>query len=54
MVKTNLLPTTNVESGVGSVPLTNIAIMGALNLYLDFINIFLYILQIFGYDTNNN
>ncbi|KRM35773.1 hypothetical protein FC83_GL000800 [Agrilactobacillus composti DSM 18527 = JCM 14202] len=45
---------TNVESGVGSVPLTNIAIMGALNLYLDFINIFLYILQIFGYDTNNN
>ncbi|WP_369346132.1 hypothetical protein [Agrilactobacillus composti] len=28
--------------------------MGALNLYLDFINIFLYILQIFGYDTNNN
>ncbi|MCD2256656.1 Bax inhibitor-1/YccA family protein [Lactobacillus sp. CC-MHH1034] len=36
------------------VSLNNIAVMGALNLYLDFINIFLYILQIFGFDTQNN
>lgn len=33
--------------------LNTIAIMGALNLYLDFINLFLYILQIFGFDSDN-
>lgn len=31
-----------------------LAILGALQLYLDFINIFLFILEIFGYGNNNN
>ncbi|MFD1672732.1 Bax inhibitor-1 family protein [Agrilactobacillus yilanensis] len=33
--------------------LNTIAIMGALNLYLDFINMFLYILQIFGFSNSD-
>jgi uncharacterized protein len=32
----------------GSTPFKKIAIMGALNLYLDFINLFLYLLRLFG------
>lgn len=32
----------------GSTPFKKMAIMGALNLYLDFINIFLYLLRLFG------
>ncbi len=32
----------------GSSPFRKLAIMGALNLYLDFINIFLYLLRLFG------
>ncbi|MDF7683327.1 Bax inhibitor-1/YccA family protein [Lactobacillus sp. ESL0679] len=31
-----------------------LAVLGALQLYLDFINIFLFILEIFGYGNNNN
>lgn len=32
----------------GSTPFRKLAVMGALNLYLDFINIFLYLLRLFG------
>lgn len=32
----------------GSTPFRKIAILGALNLYLDFINLFLYLLRLFG------
>lgn len=32
----------------------NLAIYGAFELYLDFINIFLYVLRIFGRNSNNN
>lgn len=32
----------------GSTPFKKLAVMGALNLYLDFINIFLYLLRLFG------
>lgn len=42
------------NAGGLEVSLNNIAIMGALNLYLDFINLFLYILQIFGFNTSND
>jgi len=31
-----------------------VAVYGALSLYLDFINLFLYILRIFGMSSNNN
>ena len=30
-----------------------IALMGALSLYLDFINLFIYLLRIFGSETND-
>lgn len=30
-----------------------LAIMGALNLYLDFINVFIYLLEIFGFSSDN-
>lgn len=32
---------------------TNLAVNGALQLYLDFINMFIYLLQIFGHNDNN-
>ncbi|KRN29745.1 integral membrane protein [Lactobacillus selangorensis] len=38
----------------GQVSVTGLAIQGALSLYLDFINIFLSILEIFGYGSNRN
>ena len=32
----------------------SLAAVGALNLYLDFLNIFLYLLQIFGIGSSDN
>ncbi|MBN1469250.1 MAG: Bax inhibitor-1/YccA family protein [Fusobacteriaceae bacterium] len=43
-IKHNLI----VRSGGDSVEVNKIAILGALELYLDFINLFLYLLRIFG------
>lgn len=40
-------------SEMTSEELTKIGILGALNLYLDFLNIFLYLLRIFGRSDNN-
>lgn len=37
----------------GQVPVAGLAVQGALSLYLDFINIFIAILEIFGYGGNN-
>lgn len=42
-----------VEYG-NQIGVTNLAINGALQLYLDFINIFLYLLEIFGNNSDNN
>ncbi|KRL57414.1 MULTISPECIES: Bax inhibitor-1/YccA family protein [Furfurilactobacillus] len=36
------------------ISLSGLAVQGAFQLYLDFINIFIYILQIFGYGSNRN
>ena len=37
----------------GEVSENGLAIMGALNLYLDFINVFIYLLEIFGFSSDN-
>lgn len=42
------------ESGAGATAEQGLAVSGALNLYLDFVNIFLYLLQIFGLGGSNN
>jgi len=38
----------------GEVSTNGLAVMGALKLYLDFVNIFLQFLTIFGSNDNNN
>lgn len=45
----------NIYDSYGSqVPANGLAILGALQLYLDFVNIFLFLLQIFGMGDNRN
>ncbi|MBM7617508.1 FtsH-binding integral membrane protein [Weissella uvarum] len=42
------------ESGAGATMEQGLAVSGALNLYLDFVNIFIYLLQIFGLAGGSN
>ena len=40
------------DAEVADEPAQKVALMGALSLYLDFINLFLYLLRIFGNSRN--